>query len=172
MECASFIWMEIHSPFLYPVCQFVEVILEYNGIFVRSNFSVENTVIRKVSYAWLYTVREIAYKNQEQQRSWDCSLRYSTNDSDLPTDPLLAGHTRPQSWPAAGHRFHPQNHPPKIDAKLAKKDNSNSIKIGCPRIADICKHISCVLIVYLYRAQTETSSSRKKPFLKSNSLWL
>jgi hypothetical protein len=131
MECASFIWMEIHSPFLYPVCQFVEVILEYNGIFVRSNFSVENTVIRKVSYAWLYTVREIAYKDQEQQRSWDCSLRYSTNDSDLPTDPLLAGHTRPQSWPAAGHRFHPQNHPPKIDAKLVKKDNSNSIKIGC-----------------------------------------
>ena len=32
---------------------------------------------------------------------------------------------------AAGHRFHPQNYPPKIDVKLVKKDNSNSIKIGC-----------------------------------------
>ena len=30
---------------------FVEVILEYNGIFNRSNFPVENTVIRKESYA-------------------------------------------------------------------------------------------------------------------------
>jgi hypothetical protein len=28
-------------------------------------------------------------------------------------------------------RFHPQNHTPKIDAKWVKKDNSNSIKIGC-----------------------------------------
>jgi hypothetical protein len=50
MECAAFIWMEIHSPFLFPVCQFVEVILEYNGIFVRSNIPVENTIIRKESY--------------------------------------------------------------------------------------------------------------------------
>ena len=69
MECAAFIWMEIHSPFLFPVCQFVEVILEYNGIFVQSNFPVENTVIRKESYALLYTVREIDYEDQEQQRS-------------------------------------------------------------------------------------------------------
>jgi hypothetical protein len=30
-----------------------------------------------------------------------------------------------------GHCFHPQNYPPKIDAKLVKKDNSNIIKIGC-----------------------------------------
>jgi hypothetical protein len=29
--------------------QFVEVILEYNGVFVRSNIPVENTVIRKES---------------------------------------------------------------------------------------------------------------------------
>jgi hypothetical protein len=53
---------------LFPVCQFVEVILEYNGIFVRSNIPVENTVIRKESYAWLYTVREIVYKDQELQK--------------------------------------------------------------------------------------------------------
>ena len=50
----------------------------------------------------------------------------------LPTDPFLAGHTcKNAPSPAVGHRFHPQNHPPKIDAKLVKKDNSNSIKIGC-----------------------------------------
>jgi hypothetical protein len=50
----------------------------------------------------------------------------------LPTDPFLAGHTcKNAPSPAVGHRFQPQNHPPKIDAKLVKKDNSNSIKIGC-----------------------------------------
>jgi hypothetical protein len=52
--------------------------------------------------------------------------------SDLPTDPLLAGHTRKNALsPVAGHRFHLQIYPPKIDAKLVKKDNSYSIKIGC-----------------------------------------
>jgi hypothetical protein len=50
----------------------------------------------------------------------------------LPTDTLFAGHIRKNALsPAAGRRFHPQNHPPKIDAKWIKKDNSNSIKVGC-----------------------------------------
>ena len=77
---------------------------------------------------------------------WLFSICCSRGTSaDLPTDPLLAGNTRKNAIsrpaaghtrknalsPAAGHRFHPQNHPPKIDAKLVKKDNSNSIKIGC-----------------------------------------
>jgi hypothetical protein len=46
----------------------------------------------------------------------------------LPTDshPQKRPITRPPD-----HRFHPQNHPPKTDAKWVKKDNSNSIKIGC-----------------------------------------
>ena len=59
---------------------------------------------------------------------------------DLPTDPPLAGHTHKNALsPAAGHRFHPQNHPPKIDAKWVKKDNSNYlydtyIIAGCIKI--------------------------------------
>jgi hypothetical protein len=45
---------------------------------------------------------------------------------------IALGHTRKNALsPVAGHRFHPQNYPPKIDAKLVKKDNSNSIKIRC-----------------------------------------
>jgi hypothetical protein len=60
--------------------------------------------------------------------------------SNLPTDPLWAGHTRKNALsPVAGHRFHPQNYPPKIDAKLVEKDNSNSIKIGCTTLKILSK---------------------------------
>jgi hypothetical protein len=94
MECAAFIWMEIHSPFLFPVCQFVEVILEYNGIFVRSNIPVENTIIRKESYAWLYTVREIVYKDQEQQGSrtvpWGTPLMTGTVSDVAPSTIIVS----------------------------------------------------------------------------------
>jgi hypothetical protein len=49
-----------------------------------------------------------------------CCLYTSGKFTIVATRPI----TRPRTSPAADHRFHPQNYPPKIDAKLVKKDNN------------------------------------------------
>jgi hypothetical protein len=43
----------------------------------------------------------------------------------------------------SGSSFSPQNRPPKIDAKWVKKDNSNSIKIGCTMLAGAFLRSGC-----------------------------
>jgi hypothetical protein len=82
MECAAFIWMEIHSPFLFPVCQFVEVILEYNGIFRSHIDKTVKKVNSTLGFLRNQDTKTVAYKTLVRPTIEYCSSVWSPHTKD------------------------------------------------------------------------------------------
>ena len=70
----TFVWVEFHTPLIFPSGQVVEVILDDCPIIMDLEFTVEDYVISKEFGAGLDMLTEIIDEDKEQNWSYYCTL--------------------------------------------------------------------------------------------------